>query len=314
MGWQDRDYAKEQSYHGGRRPAFRGSGMGTWDMVNKIIIANIVIYFITSSTSMRDSVLGFGLMQADSVLRGEIWRMFTATYLHANFMHILFNMMMLYFFGPILERRWGPRQFFIVYTIGGIAGNFILTLAGGFGWMNPEVFGLGASGSLWAIMGAAAIYFPNAEVLIYFILPVRLRTLVIVYFIWFVYNISQGGSNYGGDICHLAGLLVGLWWAKTGGWSWASGSAVGVGPRPGGSHGATGWLSRIFKRGGAVGGGAPTTFRGRMKQRQTDAETADRILAKVYDRGIHSLSTDERQALKEATDRLRAEEARAGRT
>ncbi len=315
MGWQDREYAQEQSYYGGRKPMYRGSGMGTWDVVTRIIIANLVVFFLCAmSDPIGPRVTYYGVMIASNVLHGEVWRLFTATYLHASFGHIFFNMLMLYFFGPVLERRWGGKQFFIVYTIGGIAGNVLLTIAGYFGWINPDIPGLGASGSLWAIMAAVAIYFPNAEVLVYFLVPVRIRTMVTVYFIWFIYNIAQGGPNWGGDVCHLAGLLVGVWWSKTGGWIWAGGSPRGLGgasPVRGGSGAGGGWFSRLFSGGAAKTGGG--TFRERVKQRKDDVETVNRILEKVYAKGINSLSADERKALKEATERSQAEDARAGR-
>ncbi|GJM26690.1 MAG: hypothetical protein DHS20C16_31050 [Phycisphaerae bacterium] len=309
MGWQDREYAQEQKYYGGNRPMYRGSGMGTWDVVTRVIVANIAIFFIsTMNAPIGPFVLSNGVMHATSVLHGQVWRLVTATYLHAGFAHIFFNMLMLYFFGPVLEKRWGGKQFFIVYTIGGIAGNLVLTIAGAVGWINPDIPGLGASGSLWAIMAAVAIYYPNAEVLVYFLVPVRIRTMVIVYFIWFIYNIMQGGPNWGGDVCHLAGLLVGVWWSKTGGWAWAGGSPGGLG---GASPTGGGWLSRIFSRGASKSSGG--TFRERVQQRKDDAETVNRILEKVYAKGINSLSEAERNALKEASERSRAEESRAGR-
>jgi len=133
-----------------------------------------------------------------------------------------------------------------------------------------------------------------------------LRTLVIVYGVWFVWNIFKQGGNYGGDICHLAGLLVGVWWARTGGWAWAGG-------RPGTSaEPLTGWLRSFFKRSGSRRPEG-SSARQRLKQRQVDAQTVDRILAKVYEGGIHSLSVDEKRTLQDASQRLREEEARAER-
>ena len=76
-------------------------------------------------------------MQANAVLHGEIWRLFTATYMHASFPHIFMNMLILYFFGPLMERRLGGKQFFYMYTLGGIAGNILLTLAGLVNFINP---------------------------------------------------------------------------------------------------------------------------------------------------------------------------------
>jgi membrane associated rhomboid family serine protease len=281
---------------------YHGSGMRTWDVVTKLIIANIIFYLITTSRA-GGGIASACVMQAEAVWHGQIWRLFTATYMHANPIHILFNMMVLYFLGPIVEHRLGGKQFFFLYTIGGILGNVVLTLAALPGWIDPAALGLGASGSVCTIMGAAAIYFPNAEVLIYFVLPVRLRTVVIVYFVWFIWNIYYRGVNFGGDICHLAGLVFGVYWARTGGWAWAGGSAALRGRSLGER------LKKLF------GGGAAShsTARDRIRQRQEDAQTIDRLLEKVYDKGIHGLTAGERKELYEATERMRMEEARADR-
>ena len=307
MSWQDRQYASDDAYRGSVRPMFRGSGIGAMSVVTKIIIANVVVYFLMYSMRMEQAIANWFIMQANAVLHGEVWRLFTATYMHANFMHIFFNMLVLYFFGPILERRWGTRQFLIVYTLGGVLGNVILTVAGLVQFINPHVLGLGASGSVMAIMAAGAAYYPRTEVLVYFVLPLQLRTVVLIYGAGFVLNVIQKGNNYGGDLCHLAGLAVGYWWAHTGGWAWARGAYAHR--MPGGGMGGRGGggVSSFFKK---FTTSQPKTvnFRERVEQRRIDAATVDEILAKVYGKGIHSLSPAEKKALNEATGRLQEHE------
>ncbi len=312
MSWQDREYAREDYTGGGGRPHYYGSGIHAMDLVTKIIIANVIVYAIMNMGLLGERaarlVEVFGIMQADAVMHGQVWRLFTATYMHAGFMHIFFNMLVLYFFGPLLERQWGGKQFFIVYTLGGIVGNVILTAAGALNIIRPDVFGLGASGSIMGIIGAAAIYYPNAEVLVYFLLPVRLRTVVIVYVLWFVYNIYTGGPNYGGDICHLGGLIVGMWWAKSGGFAWAGGGQKFRATRS--------FTSRLKERVAdwRAKGSQGSSFRDYVQQRKVDAETVDRILAKVYDRGVHSLTPEERKALTEASERMKKDDAKHSRS
>jgi membrane associated rhomboid family serine protease len=183
-----------------------------------LIAVNAFIAFLTLSGSRPGHWLEWlGVMQAEAVLHGQIWRLLTATYLHASLQHVFFNMLGLYFLGPPLEQVWGRRQFFLVYTIGGIAGNVLLTLAGLFGFINPLVVGLGASGSILTLLGAAAVLFPDARVYVYFLLPLRIRTAVVLYGVWYILNVLQRGANYGGDLCHIAGLIVGLTWAYSGG-------------------------------------------------------------------------------------------------
>lgn len=307
MGWQDRDYASDQDYYrGGTRRHYRGSGAGALSVTTSIIIANAIIYLMTHARGqlIDNWISHLAVMEAGAVLHGEVWRLFTATYMHANFWHVFVNMLVFYFVGPWLERTWGRRQFFVIYSLAGIAGNVLLTLAGFVGFVRLDSIGLGASGSVMGIFAAAAVLFPHAEVLVYFILPVRLRTVAIVLGIGYVYNVLQRGSNYGGDLCHLAGLAVGAWWAYSGS-AWWSGTGkvhttVGTG-KP-----------KSFLK-GIIGDGNQPSLRQRIKQRQTDAADVDRILQKVYEQGIHALSPEERRQLSEASQRLNKDEAGAGR-
>jgi len=304
MSWQHRDYAGEHEYRA-RRPAGRGPGMHGLSVTTTIIIANAVIAFLTfNDTGIGEMLVGFGIMQADAVLHGQVWRLFTATYLHANFSHILFNMLALYFLGPALEHAWGRRQFFIVYTLGGIAGYVLLTLAGLAGFLDRESLGVGASGSVLTLLGAAAVLFPNAKVYVYFLFPVRIRTCVIVYGIWYTYNIFQQGANYGGDMCHIAGLVFGLAWTYKGGRLLSVRRGAAANPSS-----MLGKLGSKFNRSRAPRTGAGA-WGHRMQQRRVDEETIDRILAKVHEQGVGGLTQAERDALTEATLRRRADDER----
>jgi membrane associated rhomboid family serine protease len=302
MAWQDRPYAADPY---GRR-TYYGSGMSTRSVTTTLIVINVVVYFVMFGSRFGQALADFALMQAAAVWHGQLWRLFTATYLHASGTHIFFNMLGLYFFGPALERVWGPRQFFLAYTAGGIAGNVLITLAGVVGLMDPYVPGLGASGSVLTLLGAAAVLFPDAQILVYFLFPVRVRTFVLVYGAWFVWNVLHRGPNYGGDLAHLGGLAVGLIWAYSGGVSLSGRHRARPDP-----------ASLLGKARTRLGGGPPPiprfgelTWEQRQQQRAEDAHTVERILAKIHEQGIASLTEAERQALAEATARRRAEEAR----
>jgi membrane associated rhomboid family serine protease len=309
MSWYDREYARDEgSGYGLRRSVYRGSGLSIWSASSTILWANIIVYLLLNSLNPRiaDQLESFGVMQADAVLHGQVWRLLTATYLHANFGHIFMNMLGLYFLGPWLERVWGRRQFLLVYTLGGVAGNVLLTLAGLLRFMNPYTFGVGASGSILTLLGAAAVLFPEAEVFVYFLLPVRIRTAAIIFAVGYVWNVLHKGANYGGDICHLAGLGVGVWWAYSGGVS-LSGRHRSI-PNPASlSAQFRSWIGRTLRR-----GPQKPSWRQRQEEARTDEETVDRILAKVYNGGgVHCLTPEEKRALTEASERQRAREARA---
>ena len=302
MSWQQREYAPEDEYQA-EVTHYRGSGMQPLSVTTLIIIANVVIYFLMPAGS--NIWYRFALIPVN-VLHGEIWRIFTATYLHANFMHIAFNMLALYFLGPALERTWGRRQFFLVYTVGGILGYILLSVAGLVWYIDPRTPGIGASGSILTLLGAAAVLFPNATVYIYFILPLRLRTCAILYGCWFVYNIITKGSNFGGDMCHIAGLFFGIIWAYKGGMSLSGRHRTTMSPSS-----LVKKMTSVFSSGRPSQG--PGAWDARMQQRREDEEAIDRILAKVHAQGIHSLTAAEHQTLVEATRRRREEEQRIDR-
>jgi len=239
---------------------------------------------------ITSSVFQFCAMATGPVMKGEVWRLVTAQYLHWSFGHILMNMLGLHFLGRALERDWGSKRFFLIYLIAGTLGMIFymgLTLIG---WLPPQGVAAGASGCVLGLLGACAVRYPHAEVLIYFLFPIRIRTAALLFGAWYVINLLDRGPNAGGDACHIAGLLFGAWWSYRGETWWGR-----VGWR------ASSWRSRV--RSSRV-----PDFEARMAQRRDDAETVDRILKKVYEGGIHSLTEAEKRALQEATERQRQAE------
>jgi hypothetical protein len=199
---------------------------------------------------------------------------------------VFFNMLGLYFLGPPLEQLWGRRQFFLVYTIGGTAGNVLFTLAGLFDFINPLVVGLGASGSILTLLGAAAVLFPDARVYVYFLLPLRIRTAAVLYGLWYIINVLQRGANYGGDVCHIAGLIVGIIWAYSGGLALTS------------RYGTRSHVSSLVGR--LLGWAGDRVWMELPPGPRDAAEDAvlDRILGKMHGCGVCSLTEDEREFLR----------------
>lgn len=200
MGIYDRDYM-------GSRQSYGSYGM---TMVQKLLLANIAVFVFVFGTGFGSNIGGALLMQPNAVLDGEVWRLFTATYMHASFWgHLFFNMLALYFFGPVVERVWGARKFFLVYTACGVAGNVALVLLSQVGYISPMMYGLGASGSVLGVLGAAAVMFPHAQILLFFVIPMTLRVAALLFTGIYIFNIVSQGSNYGGDISHLVGMGIG---------------------------------------------------------------------------------------------------------
>ncbi len=302
MTWRDREYARESDFPGPFRTV-RGRGLLAGRSVVTILIwINIAIFLLCSITGGNYGVKGSPItawmaFYTPAIREGQIWRLISSQYLHWDSMHILFNMLGLHFLGRQLERDWGPKQFFAVYTEAGLMGNFFLLALTLNGWFNPGAPAAGASGSVLGLLGAAAVRYPHAEVLIYFLFPIKIRTAALVFAGLYALNIYMQGANAGGDACHIAGLGFGAWWAYRGE-AWFN---------------RRGWRMPSFRSRSRKPyrrpGPASSTFQDKVKQRQTDAVTVDRILKKVYESGIHSLSDTEKKALQEATQRQKKMES-----
>lgn len=298
MAWHDREYAREPDYPGSFRTVGGRGVFAGRSVVTILIWINIIIYLLCAMTGGDRGVLNSPIAAAlafytPAIQHGQIWRLITSQYVHWDSMHILFNMLGLHFLGRQLERDWGSRQFFAVYTVAGLAGNFFLLALTLKGWFNPAAPAAGASGCVLGLLGAAAVRYPHAEVLIYFLFPIKIRTAALVFAGLYALNIYMRGTNAGGDACHIAGLGFGAWWAYRGeawfnrrGWHWPRFRSRKPYRRP-----------------------APSAFQSRIEQRRNDAVTVDRILKKVYESGIHSLSEAEKKALQEATQRQKAMES-----
>ncbi len=120
-----------------------------------LIAVNVAIFLIGRLDSETGREIFVNAAQYKPLIdNGEIWRVFTAMFLHANFTHVLFNMWALFLFGPALERRFGSASFGALYLAAGLGGG---SLYHAVGRLDPAV---GASGAIFGLMGAllAATY------------------------------------------------------------------------------------------------------------------------------------------------------------
>jgi len=148
---------------------------------------------------------GYLALQTDYLMQRP-WTLLTHMFVHANFDHLFWNMVVLFFFGMELERRVGEKKFLQIYILSGIVAAFAqMTIAGG------ALFG--ASGALFGVMGCLAIIAPEISVLLFFVIPVSIRSAVVLYAL--IDFLSLGSADNIAHMAHIAGLLVGLAYAQT---------------------------------------------------------------------------------------------------
>lgn len=166
--------------------------------VYKIIIENIQTYISLPKLALKP------------------WTLFTYMFTHVDLLHILFNMLWLYWMGRIFIDMLNGKRFVAIYILGGLAGA-LFTIAAYYmlphlsQYVPAEIPMIGASASVLAIMTATATYFPNYIVNLLFIGPVRIKYIVLGLVLLDVILIP--GINSGGHIAHLGGALFGFVWA-----------------------------------------------------------------------------------------------------
>jgi len=140
----------------------------------------------------------------------RFWTPFTYMFVHFDFIHLLFNMLYLYWFGKLFIALVTPRLLLKVYILGGLSGALLYylgtNLIPAFN-VNSEM--IGASGSVMAIMVTVAIYRPNHSILLLFFGEVRLKYIALIAIILDLISIPAL-SNTGGHLAHLGGSALGL--------------------------------------------------------------------------------------------------------
>lgn len=254
-------------------------------MTRGLLMVTVGVYLVQTVLQMAgvDFLTGLLGLSVGGLMQAHIWQLVTYLFLHGGPLHLLMNMLMLYFLGSEIERSLGRVHFLLLYFLSG--------LLGGLGWallMWPyEGVCVGASGAIFGLLGAFATLYPQREVmlLVFFVIPITMRAWVLALVLGAVQFLMMV-SPYAGGVAysaHLAGGLAGVVYILTlfrqdvvGGW-WSQGQR----------------MANDYQRG---------------RRQAADAEqrvTLDRLLDKVAQQGLHSLTPGERKELEKASERLR---------
>jgi len=182
-----------------------------------IIIACVVVYFAQVFLP-RFTVEWFSLIPGRVIFRGQVWRLFSYLFLHGNFTHLFFNMLGLFFFGPVLERTLGYRRFWTLYLLSGVGAGAVAT-GFYFAFHDADAHIIGASGAIFGILAAYGLLYPNTTVYMNFILPIKAKWLVIIYGALELLSTIQyaAGARSGiASIAHVSGIIFALFYIRGG--------------------------------------------------------------------------------------------------
>ena len=274
----------------------------------QLIIINVVIFLVigvisvicqwTSLTVFSEALYDqFTIPPTFAEFLTRPWTLFTYMFAHDrwDFFHILFNMLVFYWFGRLFVEYLGGDKLIALYVLGGLAGGILYLLMfntvpyyierSGFPGM------VGASAAVYAIVVATATLVPNYTFFLLFFGPVRIKYIAGFYVVISFLGTTQ--SNAGGNIAHLGGALIGFVYLKQlqAGVNWGGWITLTLD-----------WFKDLFKRKPDV----KVTYRSEEKKskqavknnpaKASQAEI-DAILDKISDRGYESLTKDEKDKL-----------------
>lgn len=261
-------------------------------------IIGLIIYFFTGVPGSELVAYWLSLPADLEQLLYRPWTIITYMFLHTGFIHLAFNMLILYFGGQIFLQFLDSKKLLGTYLLGGIAGGILYILSFNlFPVFTPIVKGalaMGASASVMAVLIAIAAYVPNFSVRLVLIGEVKLKYIALFYIVMDIISIPNG--NAGGHLAHLGGAFFGFYFA----YQLRKGKDITVG-----INRLLNYLSALFsgKRKMKVVYKKPGKTKSDMEynaQKKANQEKIDEILDKISKSGYDSLSKDEKAILFDA--------------
>jgi membrane associated rhomboid family serine protease len=183
--------------------------------VKAIMIANVAVFVL--SYFAPAIIVQLGLRPADLFSKFAVWEFVTYMFVHASVSHIFFNMLTLYFIGVELEQMWGTKYFTKYYFASGIGAGLTQVLLGILPFPFASQFyypsTVGASGAIYGLLLAFALYFPTRTFLVFFVFPLQARYFVMVLG-GLALLFSLGGASGVAHTAHLGGLASGYLYLK----------------------------------------------------------------------------------------------------
>lgn len=296
--------------NGGIKQEFANAWSKPNNSVVQIILINLIVFvaarifkvFFDLSNATDTFYWIFNKLQlpADiSTFLLQPWSLVTYFFTHFGFLHILFNMLFLFWFGRIIQEFLNSKRVIALYVLGGLAGGLLYMFMYNFiPFYADRVAGsmmLGASAGVFAIVVGAAVFMPNYTFFLLFIGPIKIKYIAIFYV--FLSFVGSTGANAGGEIAHLGGALIGWLYitqlnkgTDLGGWviSFISFVKSMFKPQP---------KIKVTHRSGNRRPTKKTTKSKTSGPDKTPQAEIDAILDKISEKGYESLSKDEKQKL-----------------
>jgi membrane associated rhomboid family serine protease len=267
-------------------------GMTPW--VRRLLVANLLV-FLCQKTVLVDprfqAIFGFEPLFAAA----RPWTFVTYMFLHGGLLHLAFNMLAFFMFGPPVEERMGGRAFLTYYTLCGLGGAAFSFLLMQIRPVDHPI--VGASAAIYGVLLAFAWAWPDQPIYVFpFPAPIPAKWLVtfavVISLVLALLDLQSGVAH----LAHLGGFATGFLYLKAADWRLAQAEQqVRRAAQP----------SVVVQSARTEGGGDASRKRRPAPGRETSAAEIDRVLDKISARGIESLTPAERKFLSETSRKLR---------
>lgn len=290
--------AYRESYGGGF-----GTSVTPW--VKRLLIANTAVFAALLILSLIPQTRGLGwyLAYEPRNFLTRPWTLLTYAFVHIGVMHLVGNLLTLFFFGSPLEDRWGARGFLKVYAVAAAGGAILSTLL----WaLSPASMIVGASAATLGLMTAFAMYWPDMQIYLFGIFPIKAKWLVLgTAFINLSFAMDGSGGNGIAVLAHLGGMAATFLYLKSP-WAPPAWGEVPMRSRAKKKKAGVlaGWSALSRKGSEPAARTEPAPMRTRAAEQQL-LDDVDRILDKISAQGLSSLTDEERSRLDEVSKRYR---------
>ena len=273
------------------RSGYGAPALTSW--VKRLLVANAAVFLLMWITGSAGFFVDWFAFSPSRILTRP-WGVVTYMFLHGGFWHVFINMLMLFFFGRPLERRWGSREFIKYYLLCGMGG-----VALSFLFQSSPI--IGASAAVYGVMVAFAMTWPDAPIYIWGIFPVKAKWLAAFLFVVSTLSAFGGGGGGVAHFAHLGGLVTGFIYLKS---DWRIPAWLRV-RRTGRLFGPGSGAEREGRRPSEEGPVRPSA-RWRSADEEALLDEVDAILDKISQSGMASLTRKELELLNEVSRRRRS--------
>ena len=260
-----------------------------------LILANFIVFFIQHMMPGRELDSAFAL-SVHSVKQFEVWRFFTALFLHAGFGHIFFNMFGLYIFGALAAPVLGAKRFLLLYFTAGVLGNLLWFFCN---WNNPYYMLFGASGAVMGVILASAMMLPDIPMMLLFIpFPLKLKTLAMVYIFLEIFSQITNSASVTSYLAHILGFVSGYLFMK-----FCAKDRVVWDPLQS-LKGKTASISGNDREPGLPNGWKMTSTVYKKPDHSVSRQELERLLIKLSREGINALTEEEQETLRRAREEM----------